>query len=313
MARNLATSGSSTITPSAFFVSQVSKFVAFAFLFFVIDTAIAETTAGLLKSTELKTKSELTVHAKGSIISSANCEQLRANRVIQTNNPVDCQRLLAVRFSHFDFNKKTKNGTLVVLDTIAPLVSELMIKLKDRGFPLAKSIPISSYHGDDNASMADNNTSGFNGRKTTGSATWSLHAYGAAIDINPIQNPFISINSDGEAQIKPKVSARYAVNRLNHRPNKQSRTGMAEDIIDLFADHGFFIWGGDWNYPIDYQHFQIGPRHFVEKLVSIDTTQGRALLEEHIRRYKTCRSKSTKPMEQARKACIEDVLINMAK
>ena len=87
---------------------------------------------------------------------------------------------------------------------------------------------------------------------------------------------------------------------------------MAEDVVDLFADHGFFIWGGDWNYPIDYQHFQVGPRHFVEKLASIDVTQGRALLEEHIRRYKTCRSKSTKPTKQARKACIEDVLISMA-
>ena len=293
--------------------SIYSYFIVFSVFFGSVSIGLADTSPTALKNSAPQIQSNPITHAKETNTTSVNCEQLQAKRAIQINNPIDCTRLKTVIFSHFDFDKKTKNGTLVVLDTIAPLVLKLMIKLKDQGFPLAKSIPISSYYGDDNVSMADNNTSGFNGRKTTDSTTWSLHAYGAAIDINPIQNPFISISSDGEAQIKPKASAHYAVNRSNFRPKKQARIGMAEDVVDLFADHGFFIWGGDWNYPIDYQHFQIGPRHFVEKLASIDVTQGRALLEEHIRRYKTCRSNSTKPTKQARKACIEDVLINMAK
>ena len=293
--------------------SIYSYFIVISVFFGSVSIGLADTSPTALKNSAPQIQSNPITHAKETNTTSVNCEQLQAKRAIQINNPIDCTRLKTVIFSHFDFDKKTKNGTLVILDTIAPLVSELMIKLKDQGFPLAKSIPISSYYGNDNASMADNNTSSFNGRKTTDSTTWSLHAYGAAIDINPIQNPFISISSAGEAQIKPKASAHYAVNRSNVRPNKQARIGMAEDVVDLFADHGFFIWGGDWNYPIDYQHFQIGPRHFVEKLASIDVTQGRALLEEHIRRYKTCRSNSTKRTKQARKACIEDVLINMAK
>jgi hypothetical protein len=45
------------------------------------------------------------------------------------------------------------------------------------------------YSGDDDRSMAANNTSAFNCRKVAGTSKWSEHAYGRAIDVNPVQNP----------------------------------------------------------------------------------------------------------------------------
>ncbi|WP_341747881.1 M15 family metallopeptidase [Candidatus Tisiphia endosymbiont of Dascillus cervinus] len=81
----------------------------------------------------------------------------------------------------------------------------------------------------------------------------SIHSYGLAIDINPIQNPYLSIPSDinqtGSVAVEPAAGSSY-LNRTNIRP------GMSEVIIDLFAKNGFSVWGGKWNTPIDWQHFQ---------------------------------------------------------
>ncbi len=159
--------------------------------------------------------------------------------------------------------------------------------------------------------MADNNSSAFNGRRVTNGITWSMHAYGAAIDINPVENPFVDISEDGRAMVSPVKSARYSMNRLENRPDKPKRAGMAEDIVLIFAEHGFFVWGGYWDYPIDYQHFQVGPRSFVEKLADLDRESGVTLLNRYIITYKKCRKAGTGNMEQRHALCIERVLKDM--
>ncbi|WP_062267831.1 M15 family metallopeptidase [Endozoicomonas arenosclerae] len=126
-------------------------------------------------------------------------------------------------------------------------------------FPLAKARLMNDYQGDDDASMEDNNTSAFNSRKITGgSKRLSLHAYGTAIDINPVQNPFVSFdeNNPGLSLYKPANGTQYA-NRQLVRFGKLFRTGMSEEISELFAEQGFIYWGGYWDTPIDYQHFQV--------------------------------------------------------
>ncbi len=102
----------------------------------------------------------------------------------------------------------------------------------------------------------------------TGGASWSKHAYGVAIDINPLQNPYISYPEEVSANILPPSSSKFFVNRNNNRPNKKQRAGMAENVIDVFARHGFIIWGGDWDTPIDYQHFEVGSYNFIHKLIN---------------------------------------------
>jgi len=247
-------------------------------------------------------------------LTAADCKELKRSKVLTVNNPIPCNRLARVMFHYVNENGVVKNdGELIVLDIIAPHIKSLTNRMLDQSFMIAKARSLAHYQGDDGASMDDNNTSSFNGRAITNSKNWSLHAYGAAIDINPLQNPFIEISTDGIAHISPAKSAHYAVNRLNSRPGKKQRQGMAEEVVDLFAQHGFFIWGGDWNYPIDYQHFQIGPRHFVKNLVTLNPNAATTLLNQHIELYQRCKNKyasQTKPMK-LRAMCADNVLKRM--
>lgn len=249
-----------------------------------------------------------------SALTTEECNQLRFENVITKINPVPCNRLSRVNFSYMnELGVIKQDGILVVFDLLAPKVSALMQELLNKNFIISKARPIEAYHGDDNASMEDNNTSAFNGRAMIGSSHWSLHAYGAAIDINPIQNPFIEIEKDGTAKISPTKSAYYAVNRLNHRLGKSQRPGMAEDVVDIFAEHGFFVWGGYWDYPIDYQHFQVGPRSFVEKLVATERSNGEELLNKYISMYLNCRRTRQSNLNQtkARAVCLDAVVAKM--
>lgn len=244
-------------------------------------------------------------------VSPVNCELLEVSKVLTPDNPVKCDRLRKVSFEHHGEDNKTHQGSFIVLDVIAPKVRDLMYELYGRGFVIAKAIPVREYGGDDYASMADNNSSGFNGRRIAGDIRWSMHAYGAAIDINPVQNPFIELNENGTAVIKPAASARYSVNRLDNRPNKEQREGLAESVVDIFARYGFFVWGGDWNYPIDYQHFQIGTRSFIEQLAKSSVDEGERQIQRSIDLYVNCSNAIGLNIVKSRKICIEEVTSKM--
>ena len=80
--------------------------------------------------------------------------------------------------------------------------------------------------------------------------------YGAAIDINPIQNPYMSFSNNKTITVEPKASTELYISRKKYRTtNKPVRSGLTEDVIDVFSNNGYLIWGGYWNTPIDYQHF----------------------------------------------------------
>ncbi|WP_447924966.1 M15 family metallopeptidase [Georgenia muralis] len=106
--------------------------------------------------------------------------------------------------------------------------------------------PVEAYGGDDDASMAANNTSAFNCRAVTDGSAWSEHdAYGRAIDVNPLVNPYVA-----DAYVAPPGSA---ANLDRDGPG----TGMIRDgdpTVQAFAAHGW-TWGGTWASPKDYQHF----------------------------------------------------------
>lgn len=113
------------------------------------------------------------------------------------------------------------------------------------------------YKGDDEESMANNNTSCYNYRMQANSNLLSAHAYGVAIDINPIQNPYISFNEEvGVAKYLPIKGILYW-NRMLKRVGKSYRHGLAWEVVSVFSTNGFYAWDGYWDNPIDYQHFQI--------------------------------------------------------
>ncbi len=209
------------------------------------------------------------VHAEDiAPISSAQCETMRARNVIHVGAPVGCERLTLVTFAYTDFAGRTHNdGQLVVLDVLAEDVLAIFRALYAQRFAMASAQPIEAFGGDDDASMAANNTSAFNHRAVAGRASISVHAYGAAIDLNPVQNPYVVRGAKPE--IAPQAGAAF-VQRNPPRP------GMAESVIGIFARRGFTDWGGRWRSETDYQHFAV-PRALAARLASASREEAKRI------------------------------------
>lgn len=158
-----------------------------------------------------------------------------------------------VRVLYRDFDGNARIGELVVNRLIADDVLEIFRALYDADYRIGKMVLIDDYGGDDNLSMADNNTSSFNYRIVNHSTVLSRHAYGLAIDLNPLYNPWIYVK-DGETITDPPSGAAYA-DRMLDLPYLIDHEDLA---YQLFKEHGF-VWGGDWDGSKDYQHFSYTP------------------------------------------------------
>jgi hypothetical protein len=213
------------------------------------------------------------------ILTTSEISSLKQSGVWKSDCPTPLDRLRIVRLCYWDFEgQEHTDGEIMVLDAVAESVLQIFKTLHTQKFPLAKVRLMDHYQGDDTKSMKDNNTSCFNYRAIIGGSTISIHAYGLAIDINPIQNPFIQFpegrGQKARAIYGPEKGRQYA-NRLQHRPDKPFRPGMAEQVIDVFKENGFTVWGGHWDTPIDYQHFQV-PRAIAEQLIKISSEEAKA-------------------------------------
>ena len=235
-------------------------------------------------------------------IGPASCNDMKLHNVMKPESPVGCERLRLITFPYVGLDGRTHNdGQIVVLDAVAEYVLQIFLKLRDMRFPIAKARLMNHYEGNDSASTADNNTSSFNARKAVGSSSFSMHAYGLAIDLNPVQNPFAT-RSGSTLTFRPAPGIEFA-NRFIDRPGKNARGGMAESAIDVFADHGFVGWGGYWDNPIDYQHFEVS-RNLVQQLASLPFAQAQALFKQYVERYRACRR--TAAQDSQRSKCIND-------
>ncbi len=204
--------------------------------------------------------------SKISLIKDKLKQQMITKGTYKPSCPINLDRLKLINFSHYDFAGKIhNNGEIVVMDAAAEYVVNIFRELYCKKFPINKAKRIEYYNGNDELSLAANNTSCYNCRRITGNANLlSIHAYGLAIDINPVQNPYIELNSkskQGEIKILPHKGKEY-LNRTNLRP------GMVEEIVDILKKNGFYIWGGTWNEPVDWQHFQT-PRLVAEILAEL--------------------------------------------
>lgn len=196
-------------------------------------------------------------------LSKHDIEQMCTAGVWNDQCPVSLAALRRVDIEHYNFENKLRKGQIIVHNKIAHAILSIFRKLAEIKFPIHSMKPIHSYNGDDNLSMEDNNSSGFNFRNILNSDLISLHSYGLAIDINPLQNPFIIIHDNQSVEIFPKQGVGF-LNRNNQRK------GMVEPVIELFKEYGF-EWGGNWNSPIDYHHFQI-PRKLAAKFLIDEET-----------------------------------------
>lgn len=167
---------------------------------------------------------------------------------------ITTDELSYVHVLYTDFDGNSQEGELICNQSIAPDLVEIFHELYRAEYRIEKIRLIDAYEGDDDLSMADNNTSCFNYRVVSGSSSLSRHAYGLAIDINPLYNPYITYNRDQTITVSPAAGADYA-DRSKAFPYKIDEDDLC---CRLFKEHGF-IWGGNWNSCKDYQHFQKTP------------------------------------------------------
>jgi D-alanyl-D-alanine carboxypeptidase len=159
--------------------------------------------------------------------------------------PVDLRDLRLVRVTRWGFDRRAHRGRLIVHEDHARGIRHVMRVLYRRKYPIRRLRLIDAYGSDDRRSMAADNTSAFNCRFVAGTTRWSMHAYGLAIDVNPIENPYVA-----GGHVSPPAGAPYA-----------DRSRRARGVIHR---HGFVVrafrrigweWGGNWSYPKDYMHF----------------------------------------------------------
>jgi poly-gamma-glutamate synthesis protein (capsule biosynthesis protein) len=167
--------------------------------------------------------------------------------------PVALGDLRYLRMSYVGFDGRSHLGEMVVHRRYARGVAQVFGRLYDAGWPIRQMRLVDDYGGDDRRSMAANNTSGFNCRPVAGTRTWSAHAYGAAIDIDPVENPDLT-----GAAVAPRAGRRFAA--VDRSPGAEPRRGVvtADDlVVRAFARIGWG-WGGAWTGGQDYQHFSAG-------------------------------------------------------
>ena len=161
--------------------------------------------------------------------------------------PLTDLRYLTVTYRGFD--GVDHSGELVVAASVAPDIVQVFHRLYDNGFPLASLRLVDDFGGSDDQSMDADNSSAFNCRAVTGGGGFSEHSYGTAIDLNPVENPYLSGDT-----VLPAQGRQF----LDRAPAPGVITA-GNEVVAVFASIGW-TWGGTWSGPIDYQHFSASGR-----------------------------------------------------
>lgn len=160
--------------------------------------------------------------------------------------PVAPDLLRLVRMNHWGFDGKVHQGELIVhRDAVDPLLHVFAEAFEAR-FPIRRMRVTAEYDGSDERAMADDNTSAFNCRRVTGDPRrLSRHAWGDAVDINPVENPYVD-----------RYGTSHPPNGRAYLDRERSGPGVihpGDAVTEAFETIGWY-WGARWSEP-DYQHF----------------------------------------------------------
>jgi hypothetical protein len=161
--------------------------------------------------------------------------------------PVTPSQLRRLSVSYVGFDGHSHHGELVVNRAVTGQLRAVFRGLYAARFPIRRMVPVSAYGGSDDRSAAADNTSAFNcrGAVAAGPVRWSAHAYGTAIDVNDVENPYVV-----GGRVIPPAGAAFR-DRARARPGMAVRGGV---LVRAFASIGW-LWGGRWAASPDYQHF----------------------------------------------------------
>jgi hypothetical protein len=159
--------------------------------------------------------------------------------------PVHLRDLRLLTLSHWRFDGRRRTGRLIVHRDAARDLVGVFRRLYEARFPIRRMVPVDAYGASDFRSIEADNTSAFNCRFVEGTRRWSEHAYGFAIDVNPIENPYVA-----NGRTAHRASIPY-VDRSRRRPGVAYEGGVLVRAFDAIG----WGWGGRWTTVKDYQHF----------------------------------------------------------
>ena len=165
--------------------------------------------------------------------------------------PVPLRELRLIRLRYWGFDRQAHMGRLVVHADVARRVAGIFGRLYELSYPIRRMRLVDAYGADDRTSMEHDNTSAFNCRWRAGQpGVWSQHAFGRAIDVNPVENPYV-----WSGGVSPWNGAPY-VDRTNRR---RGMIYHGDPVWWAFRNRSW-EWGGDWTSVRDYQHFSLNGR-----------------------------------------------------
>lgn len=173
--------------------------------------------------------------------------ELMVGRSWRQGCPVGLDKLRVLGVRYWGFDRKAHWGRLVVHRAFAWKVVGVFRTLYEERYPVRRVRLVDRYAADDLKSMKDDNTSAFNCRWRAGQpGVWSMHAYGKALDLNPLENPYVS----GD-HVSPPGGREY----VDRSRNRKGMIHAGDTAVRAFEDIGW-EWGGAWTGSVvDYQHF----------------------------------------------------------
>lgn len=202
----------------------------------------------------------LDVYFTSSELTEVQKEAMNGKSYIE-NPDISYDDLRYIKVLHYNFRHQIQVGELVVNQAIAEDCRQIFMELFQEEYEINSMYLIDRYYEKDQArngeqvdicSINDDNTSAFHYRKIAGTEVLSNHAYGMAIDINPLENPYVK-----ETDLQQTVASPYQdYNTYKDRTTQRAHMISKDDVCyRIFKSHGF-QWGGEWNGNKDYQHFE---------------------------------------------------------
>jgi D-alanyl-D-alanine carboxypeptidase-like protein len=182
-------------------------------------------------------------HATVAVIDAAT--RVRMKYSWRRGCPVPLRNLRLLTMTYWGFDRSVHTGEMVVHERVVAGVLKAFRAMFQARYPIRRMRLVDEYRGDDDRSMAADNTSAFNCRRVTGGSAWSQHSYGWAIDINPIENPYVSRD-----KVLPPAGRKYA----DRSRRARGMIHRGDVVWRAFRSIGWG-WGGDWRSFQDYQHF----------------------------------------------------------
>jgi hypothetical protein len=166
--------------------------------------------------------------------------------------PVPLSGLRVLTVTHWGFDRRLHIGQLVVNRSAAAPLRRVFQRLYALHFPI-RHLRLADAYGPKRSRPADGDVSGsFECRQAvpspcsggTGTGHWSEHAYGEAVDLNPVENPYVGCGMTRDRHARPYLD------------RSRLRRGMVTPaVVAAFRSVGWG-WGGSWSGSTkDYMHF----------------------------------------------------------